>query len=325
MGSLLRIVLGMAEHPIRLRDHEGHPVTGPRPGDRLGRRIVHLEHIVAVHGHGRDSIGSRYVGPVLYRGHRRARSSERPAIVFEHDHDGEIQSGGHGETFVGRACAAGSVALEGEAYVRLSPGAKAERHTIQDAQLSAERADRPQDAKLGNREVIGVVLPGAQRAAARGVLSQDVTWLYSSGQKGPEVPDRRCDPVAIGQGVATPYRRGLLPEAPVQPPDHVSLLEYGLQPLLQGSCEPEEAIQGAHVLSIERLQMTILAGGFPDPLAKVNRGAATGKWRDNGTLRDRKGCVAHDAGERVARGDLDRTPCGQLTAHVAESDGTEAR
>ena len=74
-------------------------------------------------------------GPVLHGRHCRARGPERPPVVLEHNHDGQIQGGRHGKTLVRGTRAAGPVTLEREAHVRLTSVPKAEGDAIQDTQL----------------------------------------------------------------------------------------------------------------------------------------------------------------------------------------------
>ncbi len=113
--------------------------------------------------------------------------------------------------------------------------------------------------------MIRVVLAGARRGDACRVLPQDHDRLEASRQKRAEVPNRRGQPVTVGQRVAAAHRRRLLSETAVQATYDVALLEQYFQTFLQRARQAQEATKGVHVPTVECLQLVILARVDPQP------------------------------------------------------------
>jgi len=251
---VLVVMLGVAFATIRLDLDEVHAVTAPRPLDREPRRLVHREHIVPVHGDGRDTVALRLLRQVLHCELLLGRGRIRPAVVFR-DHDQrDLLHRGEVEALVERPRRGRAVAHIDQPHPRLA------------AQLEGQRDPghhRDHVAEMGNLAEVAlfkVVEMHVQLAPVRGavgfghVLAQDGHRLGAHDQQRAQVTDQRRENVrarAAGEGVRGPDRLSLLTEGAEQAADHLALAVQGSEPLFQGPCEPQEAIDFEQLIARE--------------------------------------------------------------------------
>ena len=199
---LRRVGAAVPEVPVGQRLDHGRPAAGPGPVDRLGHRVVHRDHVVAVDEHAGHAVGRGAVGGrVGDGGDRRDRGVLHVAVVLAHEEHRQLPDRGQVERLVEGADVGGAVAEERDRDLRRTPQLRGPGGAVGHRQVGADDGVRAEHPVVGlgevHRAALGLADPGGplhqlgQTALRRGAAGDGVV-VAAVGGEDVVVRSQRC-------------------------------------------------------------------------------------------------------------------------------------
>ena len=237
-------MLGVTAHTHGLGLNQHRSVARARVSDRLPRRALDRNRVIAIHDGALDAIGFRPVGEVPQRRLALDRRRVRPLVIFHDQYERGLLHRRQIQSFVEHAGGGPAVADPRHRHNLLAEVAS--RH-------GDPRHDRDQVAQHGNRrddvprfqfaEMAGAILAECRRSVARHVLRQNVARLKTAHQQRADIADHGRDPVAGAQCVGSADRDRFLAKTGIESANDLVLPEQTHHLFFKVPVEPHVVVQ----------------------------------------------------------------------------------